>query len=832
MPTTCRAAPTSGCVAGRPARRVGRCPRASPRRRGANLVPRRGRPAWATPWVAVAPVLGGRGGRRGGDDRGRGRGGRDGPRGRRDIRRALRRPRMVGVAGSGATSSGWRRSDVPTASACGRSSRTSVLAGSTNDTASWPWPPPTATTRRTASSTSGISGAPCGGRPVLHASGPGARPGSACRPWFAAGHVGWKSWVRCAVLSISSDTDSRTPGAGGRPKQPNRCSIAWRGGVQQPGRALEGARTAAVRPRPGAPTVGRRRRQPGLVAPSASPTSPPPSGSSAGADRALRRAALPLQLQLPRRRLATPRSWPRRRPGSGSRRWPSPTTTASTAWCASPRRPASVGLPTVFGAELTLGAARARRTASPTRRAATCSCWPEGPTGYAAPEPRHQPRPSWRGRRARPGLRPRRAGRGAARATGWCSPAAARGTVPAALVDRRARPRPARELRPARRGLRARPRRGRAVGPRRPARPPATTPWPSWPPRPASRCVATNNVHYATPGRPPAGHRAGRGAGPAQPRRARRLAARGRRRPPALRRRAGPALRPLPRRGRARGRARPGAAPSTCSWWRPTCRRSRARPGTTRWPTCASSSSEGADRRYGAARRRARCRGVGQHRPRAGHHRGARLPRLLPRRVGHRRSSAASSDIFCQGRGSAANSAVCYALGITNVDAVTLGPAVRALPVARARRAARHRRRHRVRPARGGDPVRLRRATAASHTAQVANVITYRPRSAVRDMAKALGFAAGPAGRVVASRSTRWGASRPPRPDRAHDIPAAVLELAARGRGLPPPPRHPLRRHGDLRPAGDRGVPGGVGPHGGPHACCSGTRTTAPPSGW
>src|SRR5262249_57301864 len=30
-------------------------------------------------------------------------------------------------------------------------------------------------------------------------------------------------------------------------------------------------------------------------------------------------------------------------------------------------------------------------------------------------------------------------------------------------------------------------------------------------------------------------------------------------------------------------------------------------------------------------------------------------------------------DIYCQGRGSAANSAVCYALGITNVDAVTWG---------------------------------------------------------------------------------------------------------------------------------------------------------------
>src|SRR5207237_4930373 len=31
------------------------------------------------------------------------------------------------------------------------------------------------------------------------------------------------------------------------------------------------------------------------------------------------------------------------------------------------------------------------------------------------------------------------------------------------------------------------------------------------------------------------------------------------------------------------------------------------------------------------------------------------------------------SNILCQGRGSAANSAVCFALGITNADAVTLG---------------------------------------------------------------------------------------------------------------------------------------------------------------
>ena len=55
---------------------------------------------------------------------------------------------------------------------------------------------------------------------------------------------------------------------------------------------------------------------------------------------------------------ARPRSWPRRRPASAWRRWPSPTTTASTASCASPRPQRALGVPTVFGAELSLGLTR------------------------------------------------------------------------------------------------------------------------------------------------------------------------------------------------------------------------------------------------------------------------------------------------------------------------------------------------------------------------------------------------------------------------------------------------------------------------------------------
>jgi error-prone DNA polymerase len=99
-------------------------------------------------------------------------------------------------------------------------------------------------------------------------------------------------------------------------------------------------------------------------------------------------------------------------------------------------------------------------------------------------------------------------------------------------------------------------------------------------------------------------------------------------------------------------------------------------------------------------------------------------------------------DIFCQGRGSAATSAVCYALGITNVDAVSLGLLFERF----------------LSPARDGPPdidvdiesgrreeviQYVYRRYDRQHAAQVANVITYRARSALRDMGKALGHAAG-----------------------------------------------------------------------------------------
>ncbi|MFC7548430.1 error-prone DNA polymerase [Plantactinospora sp. GCM10030261] len=112
-------------------------------------------------------------------------------------------------------------------------------------------------------------------------------------------------------------------------------------------------------------------------------------------------------------------------------------------------------------------------------------------------------------------------------------------------------------------------------------------------------------------------------------------------------------------------------------------------------------------------------------------------------------------DIYCQGRGSAANSAVCYALRITNVDAVRHNLLFERF----------------LAPERDGPPdidvdiesdrreeviQYLYTKYGREHTAQVANVITYRPRSAVRDIAKAFGFSPGQQD-AWSKQIDRWG---------------------------------------------------------------------------
>jgi error-prone DNA polymerase len=134
------------------------------------------------------------------------------------------------------------------------------------------------------------------------------------------------------------------------------------------------------------------------------------------------------------------------------------------------------------------------------------------------------------------------------------------------------------------------------------------------------------------------------------------------------------------------------------------------------------------------------------------------------------------NNILCQGRGSAANSAVCYALGITKVDPVKYKLLFERF----------------LAPDRDGYPdIDLdiesdRREEAIQHvfakygrlnTAQVANVITYRARSAIRDAARALGYSPGQQD-AWSKQIDRWGALRSTETDHDHDIPADVVQLA------------------------------------------------------
>ena len=138
------------------------------------------------------------------------------------------------------------------------------------------------------------------------------------------------------------------------------------------------------------------------------------------------------------------------------------------------------------------------------------------------------------------------------------------------------------------------------------------------------------------------------------------------------------------------------------------------------------------------------------------------------------------SDIYCQGRGSAANSAVCYAIGVTAADAVSLGLLFERF----------------LSPERDGPPdididiesdrreeviQYVYERYGRHHTAQVANVITYRARSAVRDMAKALGYEPGQQD-AWSKQVDGWGGVAVTMEQQEQEqraiIPKTVLELA------------------------------------------------------
>lgn len=139
------------------------------------------------------------------------------------------------------------------------------------------------------------------------------------------------------------------------------------------------------------------------------------------------------------------------------------------------------------------------------------------------------------------------------------------------------------------------------------------------------------------------------------------------------------------------------------------------------------------------------------------------------------------NNILCQGRGSAANSAVCYALGVTAVD-----------PVANELLFERF-----LSPARDGPPdididiesdqrekviQYVYDKYGRDYAAQVANVITYRGRIAVRDMARALGFSQGQQD-AWSKQISQWNGLADA-PD-IEGIPEQVIELATQIRNLP-----------------------------------------------
>ncbi|MDN3444925.1 error-prone DNA polymerase [Microbacterium sp. APC 3901] len=146
-------------------------------------------------------------------------------------------------------------------------------------------------------------------------------------------------------------------------------------------------------------------------------------------------------------------------------------------------------------------------------------------------------------------------------------------------------------------------------------------------------------------------------------------------------------------------------------------------------------------------------------------------------------TEARRRGILCQGRGSAAASAVCYLLGITAVD-----PILYRLPFERFLATTRQEepdidvdfdsdRREEI-------IQWVYREYGRERAAQVANVIQYRPKNAVRDMARALGFSPGQQdawSRQVDGWSTGLEVAD------EHDIPANVLEYAGE---LLKAPRH------------------------------------------
>jgi len=167
---------------------------------------------------------------------------------------------------------------------------------------------------------------------------------------------------------------------------------------------------------------------------------------------------------------------------------------------------------------------------------------------------------------------------------------------------------------------------------------------------------------------------------------------------------------------------------------------------------------------------------------------------------------ARSQGILCQGRGSAANSAVCYCLGITEVDPARMSVLFERF-ISKERNEPpdidvdfEHQRREEVMQY-------IYRKYGRDRAALTAALHTYRPRGALRDVGKALGMSLDQVDRLA--RSMAWWDGRRIKPERlaeagfdpANPVIAQLAELAQQLIGFP---RHLSQHSGGFVIARDR----------------------------
>ena len=151
---------------------------------------------------------------------------------------------------------------------------------------------------------------------------------------------------------------------------------------------------------------------------------------------------------------------------------------------------------------------------------------------------------------------------------------------------------------------------------------------------------------------------------------------------------------------------------------------------------------------------------------------------------------ARGRGILCQGRGSAANSAVCFCLGITAVDPARMSMLFERF-ISRERNEPpdidvdfEHERREEV-------IQYIYAKYGRDRAALTATVISYSPRSAIRDVGRALGLSAGQAGKI--DRSVQWWDGHAVQPERfveagldpASPVMHRLISLVAELQGFP-----------------------------------------------